>query len=335
MKDELRDTRRRLLLRATAGACAALAGLSFGPRAGASRGDTLRFLCSGPGGRVPDRVARTVADQLLAAAGRRALVDNRPGAAWLISVSALKNAEADGLTLLLAQGAIASLYPNLYPKLAYDPDTDLAPVSAAGEMTLALAVGPAVPPAVADVRELLAWLRANPAQAHLGSPGIGTLPHLLQARLMREAGVAWQHVVYGGGPPALVALLGGQIAALVLPEGLLSPHRAAGRLRVLATSGARRTDLMPDVPTLAEQGFAELVVREWFGFFMSGRVAAPQVEAASTLLGTALAQPGLQSAFDSAGMVAVSSTPAAMRARIAAERLLWKPVLQALAVRVE
>lgn len=328
-------TGRRSFLRAGAAGIAALSTLSFGRRADAAVGAPLHILCSGPAGSIPDLVARIVAEQLLATLGQRALVDNRPGAAGQISVGALKSAAADGSTLLLAQGAIATVYPWLYPKLAYDPMLDLAPVSLAGEMTLALAVGPAVPASVANIRDLVAWMRSQPQLANVGSPGTGTLPHLLEAMLMRAAGAPWQHIVYSGGPPAVVALLGGQIAALALPEGLFSPHRAAGRLRVLATSGAQRTALMPDVPTLVEQGFSDLVVREWFAFFMSGRVSPPQIEERSKALRLALAQPALTAAFGSAGMVATSSTPAELVARIAAERRAWEPVIQALGVRVE
>lgn len=293
------------------------------------------LLCSGPPGSIPDIVARRVGEQLAAGPERKVIVDNRAGAAGLLAVAALKAAPADGSTLLLAQGAIATIYPYLYPKLSYDPALDLAPVSLAGEMTLALAVGPAVPAAVTNLREFLAWMRSHPAQANIGSPGNGTLPHLLAAMLMRRADVAWQHVAYSGGPPAMVALLGGQIAALVLPEGLFSSHRSAGRLRVLATSGSERTALMPDVPTMAEQGQPELVVREWFAFFMAGRVAPELVEARSLALRAALARPELVTAFADAGMAAVSSTPAVLAQRIAREQRIWEPALRTLGVQVE
>ncbi len=174
-----------------------------------------------------------------------------------------------------------------------------------------------------------------PQQANVGSPGTGTLPHLLEAMLLHNAGVAWQHVAYGGGPPALVDLLGGRIAALVLPEGLFRQHQLAGRLRVLATSGTRRTTMLPQVPTLVEQGHPELVVREWFGFFMPGRTARATVDAASGALGLALADPGLSAAFAESGMVATSSTAAAMAARIGAEQRVWEPILRTLGVRAE
>ncbi|MDH4053048.1 MAG: tripartite tricarboxylate transporter substrate-binding protein [Rubrivivax sp.] len=326
---------RRRFLRAGARGLAALSTLSVGRFADAARGDPLRILCSGPAGSIPDLVARAVADQLSDTAGLRAVVDNRPGAAGQISVGALKGAAADGSTLLLAQGAIATVYPYLYAKLGYDPAIDLQPVSLASEMLLALAVRPAVLQDVTTLADFIGWIRGHPAQANIGSPGTGTLPHLLEAMLLRKAGVAWQHVAYSGGPPAVTDLLGGQIAALVLPEGLLRQHHAAGRVRVLATSGSARSAYMPDVPSFVEQGHPELVVKEWFAFFAPGRVPKTTVEASSALLREAIARPGLSAAFARAGMTAVSSLPSTLSARIISEQQYWQPVLQANDIRVD
>lgn len=328
-----RDLARRAFLRD--GLVSLLAvGLAAPARASAAI-DVLHIICTGPAGSIPDTVARRSAEQLTGEYAQRVLVENRPGAAGQIAVNALKVAPADGSTLLLAQGAIATVYPYLYPKLAYDPAFDLQPVSLAGEMTLGLAVGPAVPGDVTTVRELIDWMRRNPQLANIGSPGTGTLPHLLAAMLFQQAGVGWQHVVYAGGPPALVDLMGGQIAALVLPEGLLRQHIASGRLRVLATSGAARTAQLPEVPSLTEAGYTGLVVREWFAFFMPGRASASAVEATSAALRRALARPELVSAFAELGMVAASSTPATLAARIAAEQRIWAKIVRATGVRAE
>lgn len=301
----------------------------------AARGEAWRFLCSGPAGSIPDLVARGVAEQLAATAGLQVLVDNRPGAAGQISVNALKAAAADNTTLLLAQGAIATVYPYLYANLGYDPALDLQPVTLASEMLLALAVGPAVPAEVKTLADLLGWMRSHPELANVGSPGSGTLPHLLEALLFRQAGVAWQHVAYSGGPPAVTDLLGGRLAALALPEGLLRQHHAAGRVRVLATSGPVRSATLPEVPTFAEQGFAELVVKEWFAFFAGGRVPRASVETTSALLREALARPALAAAFAPAGMTPAGSLPSALEARIASERRYWQPVLQANGIRAD
>lgn len=327
------DPPRRDFLRGGLAALIAL-GLAAPARASATI-DTLHLLCTGPAGSIPDTVARRSAEQLTGPHAQRVWVENRTGAAGQIAVNALKAAPADGSTLLLAQGAIATVYPYLYPKLAYDPALDLQPVSLAGEMTLGLAVGPVVPAAVTTVPELNDWMRRHPLLANVGSPGTGTLPHLLAAMLFQQAGVGWQHVVYAGGPPALVDLMGGQIAALVLPEGLLRQHIASGRLRVLATSGAARTAQLPEVPSLAEAGYPGLVVREWFAFFMPGRASAATVDAAAAALRSALAKPELVRAFAELGMVAASSTPAALTARITAEQRTWAQIVRATGIRAE
>lgn len=329
--------RRRGWLRAGATAVAALASMSAAHRSfsAAARDDLMRILCSGPAGSIPDLVARAVAEQWLAAAGQRALVDNRPGAAGQLSVHALKAAPADGSTLLLAQGAIATVYPYLYGKLGYDPATDLQPVSLASEMSMGLAVGPAVPAEVTTLAGFIAWLGRNPAAANVGSPGTGTLPHLLEAMLFHGAGVAWQHIPYSGGPPAVTDLLGGQIAALVLPEGLLRPHHAARRVRVLATSGPARSAYLPDVPSFTEQGRPDLVVKEWFAFFAPGATVKGTVAKLSAGLQDAIARPELQALFAQSGMTAVSSSPQSLAARIAAEQRFWQPVLLARGIKAD
>jgi tripartite-type tricarboxylate transporter receptor subunit TctC len=326
---------RRRFLGAGAGGLAALATLSFSELANAALGDPMRILCSGPAGSIPDLVARAVADQLIVTAGLRAVVDNRPGAAGQISVGALKGAAADGSTLLLAQGAIATVYPALYARLAYDPAVDLQPVSLASEMLLGLAVGPAVPRDVTTLADFIAWIRKHPDRANIGSPGTGTLPHLLEAMLLRKEGVAWQHVAYSGGPPAVTDLLGGQIAALALPEGLLRQHHAAGRVRVLATSGPARSAYLPEVPSFVEQGHPDLVVKEWFAFFASGRVPKAVVEATSTALRQAIARPELSAAFAQSGMTAASSLPSTLAAQIIIEQQYWQPVLRANDIRAD
>lgn len=323
---------RRAFLRSGAAALVGVSGVAWARHAFAARSEPLHLLCSGPAGSIPDLVARVIGEQL---PGPRVIVDNRPGAAGQISVGALKAAAADGSTLLLAQGAIATVYPSLYTRLAYDPALDLKPVSLASEMSLGLAVGPAVPADVTTLADFIAWLRQHPAAANIGSPGTGTLPHLLAAMLFGATGVAWQHVAYAGGPPAVNDLLGGQIAALVLPEGLLRQHHATRRLRVLATSGPSRSAYLPAVPSLAEQGHPNLVVKEWFAFFAPGAAAPAVVDEMSALLQAATAQPQVAAAFAQAGMTPAASSPAALAARIALEQAYWPPVLRAYGIHAD
>jgi tripartite-type tricarboxylate transporter receptor subunit TctC len=327
---------RRLFVRGCSGALTSWLATSAAKYAHAqSATEQLRILCSGPAGSIPDIMARRVAEQLTGTFTHAAIVENRPGAAGQIAVGALKSAVSGASTVLLAQSAIATTYPFLYAKLAYNSSADLQPVSIAGEMTLALAVGPSVPAQIGNVHELAQWMRQNPKLANAGSPGTGTLPHLLEVMLFNELDVAWQHVVYAGGPPVVVDLLGGQIAALVLPEGLLRHHKAAGRLRVLATSSAQRSAYLPEVATLVEQGHPKLVMEEWFAFFMSAKAPTSAIEALSAAIRSALARPELAAAFAEFGMVARLSTPSELAMRIAAEKRYWEPTIRTAGVRVE
>jgi tripartite-type tricarboxylate transporter receptor subunit TctC len=327
---------RRLFLRGSSVALTSWLAVCVGENTHAQpASEQLRMVCSGPAGSIPDIMARRVAEQLTGRFMHLAVVENRPGAAGQIAVSALKSTSSSTSTVLLAQGAIATVNPFLYAKLAYDPSADLQPVSLAGEMTLALAVGPLVPAQVTNVRELVGWMRLNPELANVGSPGMGTLPHLLEVMLFRKNDLPWQHVVYSGGPPAIVNLLGGQIAALVLPEGLVRQHKAAGRLRVLATSAAQRSAYLPGVATLVEQGYPDLVVGEWFAFFMSATASASTIAAISEAIRSALARPELAAAFAESAMVAASSTPSELAVRIAAEQRYWEPIIRTAGIRVE
>ncbi len=330
------NTSRRKILQRSAAAAAALLGLGASGQVQAQAIlETLRIFSVSAPGSAPDSVARRVAEQLSERYARSVIVENRLGAAGRIAVNALKLAPADGSTLLLAGLGATALNPLLHATLGYDPVADLQPVSMAAEMPLALAVGPAVPDSVGSLRDFFDWMRHNPKLANGGSPGVGSLPHLLEALLFRQANVPWQHVSFSGGPPTVAALLGGQIAAVILPEAVLRPHRLAGKLRVLATSGAQRSGLMPDVPNFVELGHRDLVAMEWFGFFMSGRVPPAAIETASLAIREAVARPELVGALAALGMAAVSSTPAELATRIASEKRIWEAVIRVNGIRAD
>jgi tripartite-type tricarboxylate transporter receptor subunit TctC len=327
---------RRNFLQAGFATTLAMLAYARSPLANAQTGvNQLRLLCSGPAGSIPDIVARRIAEQLGGAYPQGVIVENKPGAAGQVAVNALKASPNDGSTLLLAQGAAATVNPYLYAKLAYDPIADLQPVSLAGEMSLSLAIGPVVPADVKSTKDFIAWMRANPKLANLGSPGAGTLPHLLEAMLFRNAKVEWQHVGYAGGPAAMVDLLGGQIAGLVLPEGLFRQQKAAGKVRVLATSGEKRSSYFPDVPSFAEEGYRDLVMREWFAFFAPARAPTNTIDAASSAFRAAIAKPELIASFAELGMTAASSTPAALATRIGNEQRYWQNVIRATGIKAE
>lgn len=325
------DSRRRDALR---GLGMSAVSLAWPTRAPAQDG-VARIFVGSPAGSVPDLVARRVAERLPSWEGRPLVIENRAGAAGQLAIAALRTAPADGTAMLLAPGAIATMYPAIYPKLPFDPDQDLAPVSVAAELSLAFAVGPSVPGSVRSVKDFVAWSKSSGEPVNFGSPGVGTPPHVLGMLFAARTGVTLTHVPYQGGPPAITDLLGGRLAAVFLPEGLLRQHASAGGLRLLAGSGAQRSRFLPDLATFAEQGLPDVVLVEWFAFFMPGGTTPVIRERSAQTLRHALANEALAATFSGMSMVAAASSPAQMAERIATQRAHWAPVIRAAGIRLE
>jgi tripartite-type tricarboxylate transporter receptor subunit TctC len=283
-----------------------------------------RILVGFGAGSIPDMIARRYAERLSAAQARPVLVENRVGAGGRLAIAALRQAPADGSVWLLAPGAAVTIAPFLYAQAGYDADRDLLAASSAAETGYGLAVGPAVPAAVTDLRGFLGWARANPARLSFAHTGRGGFTYLLPARLLAQAGLDATDVAYPGGPPALLDMIAGRVALMVLPEGLMREPLAAGRLRVLAHSGAGASAFLPGVPGLPEAGFPDLETREWFGFFLPGGATPGVMEAAALAVRVAATDPPLAQAFAAAALTPVHATPAETVARIAAERPGWR-----------
>jgi tripartite-type tricarboxylate transporter receptor subunit TctC len=308
-------------------AIVAAAGVAAVPRAARSQSTIRRILCGAPPGSTPDVIARHYAQRW------SAIVDNRPGAASLIAVSALRQSEPDGQTLLLGPADLFTLYPFVYASLAYDPAVDLVPVAFAAETTLALAVGPAVPEGVRTLRDYVDWARGSPGRATYGSPGYGTVPHVLAAALAVEGKFEAVHVAYAGGPPAIVDLVGGRLASAILPDGLLRPMAEAGKLRLLATTGPQRHTAQPALPTVAEEGYPRLTLRAWFGFIAPRGTPTSAVEAAAGAIKAIAAAPESAAALGESGYQALVGGPAEMQQRIALERRSWGEMVAAAGLR--
>lgn len=283
-----------------------------------------------PAGGTADATSRRVAERLAGSSYTRnpAVVENKPGAAGRIACETVKNAPADGSTLLLTPYSCMAIYPHSYARLNYDPVRDFAPVSTAAIMTHGLAVGPAVPAEVRTLQEFLAWLRSNPRHASYGTPGAGSTPHFIGALVGLDAGIPMQHVAYRGSVPAITDVIGGQIAATFTPTGDALANHKAGKLRLLATSGAKRTPFTPEVPTLAESGFAELTTEEWFGFYAPARTPASVVAAANTAIQSALKERTVIDALATFGLVARGSTPEEMAQSQRQEFQRWGPLVK-------
>jgi len=308
-------TRRRFL--AAAGAFGAAL-----PLAGRAQGfDQVKILVGFPPGGTTDVMARKVADKLRGPYARVVIVENRPGAGGQLGVIALKDAPADGTTLLLTPSSMLTIYPTTYPKLQYKVE-DVAPVSLAMYSHHVFSVGPAVPESVKTVQDFFAFAKANPDKAAYGSPGAGSMPHLIGVLIARAGAVDLRHVAYRGSTPGIQDLLGGQLPAFFGPTGDVITHSKAGKVRVLGTSGAERNAFLPGVPTLREQGFS-ISLREWYAFFMPGQASSEAARRAAAALAPVLKDPEVLEFGRQFGLEIQGSSPRELADVFKADTAQW------------
>jgi tripartite-type tricarboxylate transporter receptor subunit TctC len=313
-----------------AAAAALMTGLHT--RASAQALDIARIYVGFPAGTPPDFWARKIGEKLVQNAyAKTVIVENRAGAGGQLGVLGVKGAPPDGAHILLTPMSMLGVYPFTYKKLPYDPINDLTPVSMGMSSDIAIAVGPMVPESVKDVAGLMSWFKANPDKANIASPGSGSTLHFTGITLGRAAGVELTHVGYRGAPPALQDMIGGSLAALAATVGsfrtLMGPD---SKIRMLATSGAKRSPFTPNVPTLAEQGFKDMVYNEWSGFYLPAKAPAAVVSRLNLALHQALKSPDIVEFLTASGVEATPSTPEELAAALLREMKLWGPIVKAI-----
>lgn len=285
----------------------------------------LRILVGFPPGGSADVIARLLAERLPAQlGGQNVVVDNKPGAAGRIAIDAVKAAVPDGNTVIIMPSGPVVLYPLVFKKLGYDPVKDLAPISQLASFQFGIVSGPKSN--VKTVAEMLAKAKVDPSTASYASSGNGTVPHFLGLMIGDAAGVALQHVPYQGGAPAMNALMGGHIGYNidVISESL-EQHRA-GKVRVIAVTGAQRSPQLPEVPTLREQGVL-MDASAWFAMYGPGTLPAATAQRLSSAVQAALKDPTLQARLAALGLDTVGSTPEQLAAVQRADLAKWtKPV---------
>ena len=284
--------RRRLL----AGAVQVAAGAVALPGSAAAQADAwpgkpVKVVVNFPPGSSPDVLARAVAAPLQEALGQPVVVENRSGASGMIGAESVAKAPADGHTLLMTAGSTITTNPSIYPKIPYDTARDLIPVAAVARIVLFLVVRPSLP--VNNIREFLAYLKTHPAQLSYGSAGNATGLHLAGEMLKSQAGVYAIHVPYRGASPALQDLLAGQIDFYFDPGIALGLVRA-GKLRLLAVAGLRRSSAFPEIPTLDEAGLKGFDAGTTHGFYAPAGTPAEIVARLNLEINRALALPGVR-----------------------------------------
>jgi tripartite-type tricarboxylate transporter receptor subunit TctC len=225
------------------------------------------------------------------------------------------------------------LAPLVFSKLNYNPATDFAPVGHVCNFNFALSIPASLP--AKTVAEFVAWLKANPQRANFGSPAAGSLPHFFGEILSREAKADMVHVPFAGGAALMTALVGGQVSAgidVVLEA--LEAHRA-GKVRILATSGERRSAVLPDVPTFKESGYPGIVASGWFAMYAPARTPAASIDAINRALNKALAHPEVLDRFGRLALEAGGGSPADLRALEQASTARWAPVVKATGFRAD
>ncbi|WP_373696494.1 Bug family tripartite tricarboxylate transporter substrate binding protein [Variovorax sp. EBFNA2] len=317
--------RRRLAaLLAMAGIVAAIAAPNMA-RAQAVLDSPLRIVVGYAPGGATDRVARIVGDKLTAQLGVPVIVENKPGAGGRLAAQQVKATPAGQNVLMLANPAVMIVAPLVFKDNGYEPERDFVPVSHVNAYDFALAVSPTLP--VRELNHLLAWMRANPQQANVGVPATGSLPHFFGLMVGEKAKVQTQVVGYRGSAPLLNDLIGGQVPIAVDTEDVVLPQHNAGKLRILALSGEKRSPFAPNIPTFKEAGL-DLAATGWNTFFAPATMPKDKVERLATTIHAVMQDPDTQRKFKDAGMTPVVSTQAQTAAMLKAYKAQWAPVVQ-------
>ena len=274
----------------------------------------VHMIVNFPPGGAADQIARAISQPLAEALSQPMVIDNRGGAGGNLGGDIAAKSPADGYTLLLSSGGMVSVNPHIYPKMPFDPARDLVPVAAAARVLVFLEVRPDLP--ARNIREFMAYLKANPGKLSYGSPGNGSSPHLAGELFKDQAGLYAIHVPYRGAAPAMQDLLGGQIDFMFDPGIGLNQVRG-GKLRMLAVGSMKRSPLFPDVPTLDEVGLKGFDADTLFGVYAPAGTPADVVARLNREINKILATPAARERIAALGGEAAPMTPAEFGARAA------------------
>jgi tripartite-type tricarboxylate transporter receptor subunit TctC len=286
----------------------------------------VRLIVPYPPGGTSDILARALAPGLEAAFGQPFVVENKAGATGNLGADFVAKSAPDGYTLLLADIGSLAISPSVFAALPFDPVKDFAPVAMVAYSPHILAVHPSVP--ASNVKELIAYAKANPGKLDFAVSGIGGANHLAGIDFAQRAGIKWAYIPYKGGSQAIADLMGGQ--AQVMFNGMLAtyPPVKEGRLKALAISSAKRFSAAPDLPTVAESGVPGFETGSWQGIVAPARTPADVVNKLHAAVMSILATPAMKDRLDKAGAEVRPMTPAQFGDFIASEKARWAKVVR-------
>ncbi|HWM46853.1 MAG TPA: tripartite tricarboxylate transporter substrate binding protein [Xanthobacteraceae bacterium] len=292
---------------------------------------TVRLIVPFGAGSTPDIVGRLLTDYLQTKLKQPFVVENKAGASGNTGTDAVAKADPDGYTVGISIGGPLAINPLLFGKLPYDPAKDLTLVTMLVTQPSALVVNASLN--VNSVPELVALIKANPGKYNFGSIGNGSLSHLAMEAIALKTGTKMVHVPYASSPQAMTAVMRGDVQMACLPAIAVTPHLAGGQVKLLAISTAKRSDLLPGVPTLKESGI-DVEADAWMGLIAPGNVLPPVVAAIGRAFTEAVTSQGVREKLKPQLMEPIPTTPAQFRARTEADIARWKPVIDAAKIKI-
>ena len=286
-----------------------------------------------PPGGATDLITRRIGEQLTRRWGQPVIVENKPGANTVIGTEAVHRAEADGYTLLMTSPAGLVQLPPLMPKLPYDPERDFMALTQIAEVPTALVVPITLP--TNTVKELAAYLKANPGKTAYGSLGLGSTLHIYGEAFRRQVGADTVHVPYKGDAPAMTDLYGGRIHYLFNNPVSAIGAAKGSKVRILAVTGEQRLPAIPDVPTMAQAGFQGFEVVGWFAFFMRAQAPRPIAEKLHGALSEIIKSPEMSDFLRERGTLPTGIGLREFAAKVAQERIVWARLIKENEIRLE
>jgi len=293
----------------------------------------LRIVVAFPAGGPIDIVARFIAPKLGEVMGQQVLVDNRAGANGLIGTDHVVKSAADGYTMYLASPSAIAISPAVMTKVPFDTLRDLACVSLVTRTPELLVVHPSVP--AKSLKELIALAKARPGQFNLASTGSGGLPHLALELLKGAAKIDMLHVPYKGAAPAVSDLVAGHVHGMFADLPVLLPHVQAGKLRALATARPRRSGLLPDLPTMSEQGLPSVEAVNWYGLLVPSKTPREVVNRLNEAVVKSLGDRDLREKLVARGAEPIASTPDQFTAFLREDMQRWAKIARATGLKIE
>ncbi len=292
----------------------------------------VRIIVAQAAGGASDILIRLLAQKLTESLGQQFVIENRPGAGGNIGAEVAARAPADGYGLFMVS-APHTVASSLYKKLAYDLMRDFVPITLIGSEPLAAVVHPSLP--AKSIPEFVTFLKQRPGQVSYGSTGSGAVNHLATELFKSRAGVDMVHVPYKGSAFAIPDVISGQVPVLLANVGPLQPHIASNRLRPLAVTSRTRVRALPNVPTIAESGYAGYEAVNWFGVMAPARTPDEIVRRLNAAIRQSVALPEVREHYEGRGADSMTTTPDEMRAFLQSEIGKWAAVVRTSGARVD